>query len=62
MARRALSLHPPRTTSRSPVDYAAAAQFNGFLGDLARRVANDPERPHYVSSSFFARFEKERGQ
>ena len=41
-----------------PVDKAAAAQFNSFLGDLARRVANNPGRPHYVESSFFHRFEK----
>jgi Zn-dependent M28 family amino/carboxypeptidase len=41
-----------------PVDTAAAAQFDSFLGDLARRVANSPTRPHYVESSFFHRFEK----
>lgn len=40
-----------------PVDRAAAAQFNSFLGDLARRVANSPGRPHYLDSSFFHRFE-----
>jgi Zn-dependent M28 family amino/carboxypeptidase len=40
------------------IDYAAAAQFNSFLADLARRVANDPTRPHYLESSFFHRFEK----
>jgi len=41
-----------------PVDTAAAAQFDSFLGDLARRVANSAGRPHYVESSFFHRFEK----
>jgi Zn-dependent M28 family amino/carboxypeptidase len=41
-----------------PVDTAAAAQLDSFLGDLARRVANDATRPHYVESSFFRRFEK----
>lgn len=40
-----------------PVDTAAAAQFDSFLGDLARRVANNPGRPHYVDGSFFRRFE-----
>jgi Zn-dependent M28 family amino/carboxypeptidase len=40
-----------------PVDKAAAAQFNAFLGDLARRVANNASRPHYLESSFFHRFE-----
>ena len=41
-----------------PVDIAAAAQFDAFLGDLARRVANDSGRPLYVESSFFRRFQK----
>jgi Zn-dependent M28 family amino/carboxypeptidase len=40
-----------------PVDWAAAAQFNSFLADLARRVADDPSRPHYLDTSFFKRFE-----
>jgi hypothetical protein len=40
-----------------PVDYAAAAQFNSFLADLARTVANDPATQHYLDSSFFKRFE-----
>ena len=40
-----------------PVDLAAAAQFNSFLADLARRIADDPSQPHYLNSSFFKRFE-----
>ena len=40
-----------------PVDLAAAAQFNSFLADLARKVADDPSTPHYLDSSFFKRFE-----
>ncbi len=40
-----------------PVDFAAAAQFNSFLADLARKVADDPTTPHYLESSFFKRFE-----
>ncbi|HEX4322729.1 MAG TPA: M20/M25/M40 family metallo-hydrolase [Acidobacteriaceae bacterium] len=40
-----------------PVDLAAAAQFNSFLADLARKVADDPSTPHYLDSSFFRRFE-----
>ena len=50
--------HSPEDNLAQPVDSAAAAQFNAFLGDLARRVANNPSRPHYVESSFFHRFEK----
>jgi hypothetical protein len=41
-----------------PVDLAAAAQFDDFFGDLARAVADDPGRPHYLDSSFFKRFER----
>lgn len=44
-----------------PVDFAAAAQFNSFFADLARAVANDPARPHYLDSSFFHRFETNAG-
>jgi len=43
-----------------PVDFAAAAQFNDFLADLGRAVANDPGSPHYLDSSFFKRFENGR--
>jgi Zn-dependent M28 family amino/carboxypeptidase len=40
-----------------PVDLVAAAQFNSFLADLARTVANDPATQHYLDTSFFKRFE-----
>jgi hypothetical protein len=51
--------HSTEDNLSQPVDTAAAAQFNSFLGDLARRVANGPGRPHYVASSSFHRFETE---
>jgi hypothetical protein len=35
----------------------AAAQFNDFFADLARTVADDPARQHYLATSFFKRFE-----
>ena len=38
-------------------DTTAAAQFDDYLADLARTVANEPGRPHYLDSSFFKRFE-----
>jgi hypothetical protein len=41
------------------VDTAAAAQFDSFLDNLARRVADNAERPHHVESNFFPRFENE---
>lgn len=50
--------HSTEDNLSQPVDYAAAAQFDDFLGDVARRVANDAQRPHYLKSSFFRRFEK----
>jgi Zn-dependent M28 family amino/carboxypeptidase len=40
-----------------PVDLVAAAQFNAFFADLAKTVADDPARQHYLDSSFFKRFE-----
>ncbi|HKD59218.1 MAG TPA: M20/M25/M40 family metallo-hydrolase [Terracidiphilus sp.] len=40
-----------------PVNLPAAAQFNAFFAGLARAVANDPARPHYLDTSFFKRFE-----
>jgi Zn-dependent M28 family amino/carboxypeptidase len=49
--------HSTEDNLSQPVDTAAAAQFNSFLGDLARRVANESSRPHYRPSSFFHRFE-----
>lgn len=50
--------HSAEDNLSQPVDIAAAGQFNSFLSDLARRVANSASRPHYVESSFFRRFEK----
>jgi Zn-dependent M28 family amino/carboxypeptidase len=50
--------HSMEDNLTQPVDKAAAGQFNSFLADLARRVANNPDRPHYVESSFFHRFEQ----
>ena len=40
-----------------PVDLVAVAQFNAIFADLARAVANDARRPHYLETSFFRRFE-----
>ncbi|HEV1287328.1 MAG TPA: M20/M25/M40 family metallo-hydrolase [Bryobacteraceae bacterium] len=49
--------HSSEDNLSQPVDTTAAAQFDSFLGDLARRVANSASRPHYLESSFFHRFE-----
>jgi Zn-dependent M28 family amino/carboxypeptidase len=50
--------HSMEDNLSQPADSAAAAQFNSFLADLARCVANNASRPHYVESSFFHRFER----
>ena len=50
--------HSTEDNLSQPMDYAAAAQFDGFLGDVALRVANAPGRPRYLDTSFFRRFEK----
>jgi Zn-dependent M28 family amino/carboxypeptidase len=53
----ALRYHSTDDDLTQPVDLAAAAQFNSFLADLARKVADDPASPHYLNTSFFKRFE-----
>jgi Zn-dependent M28 family amino/carboxypeptidase len=49
--------HSTADDLNQPVDLVAAAQFNRFYEDLALEVANNPGTPHYLSSSFFHRFE-----
>ena len=49
--------HSTEDDLSQPVDLVAAAQFNDFLADLARTVADDPATPHYRDTSFFKRFE-----
>ena len=49
--------HSTQDNLSQPMDHAAAAQFDSFLADLARYVANQPTRPHYEDTSFFKRFE-----
>lgn len=51
--------HSTRDDLSQPVDTVAAAQFDAFLADLARRVANETARPHYLQTSFFHRFESD---
>jgi hypothetical protein len=48
--------HAPSDDVNQPVDLAAAARFNDILRQLAVRVADAPERPHWNSDSFFRRF------
>ncbi len=48
--------HAPSDDANQPVDLAAAAQFNHIILELARRVADEPQRPEWKPSSFFRRF------
>jgi len=52
--------HSTADDLNQPVDKVAAAQFNSFFADLARSVADDDQRPHYLETSFFRRFEMAR--
>jgi Zn-dependent M28 family amino/carboxypeptidase len=52
--------HSPDDDLTQPVDYIAAAQFNDYLADLLRHIADDPAAPHYLDTSFFKRFETAR--
>jgi len=48
--------HAPSDDLNQPVDKTAAAQFNRILLDVAERVANAADRPHWNQNSFFKRF------
>ncbi len=48
--------HAPSDDAKQPVDLAAAAQFNHIILELAERVADSPQRPHWYKESFFRRF------
>lgn len=50
--------HAPSDDVNQPVDKVAAALFNRILMDTGVRVANAPDRPHWLPNSFFKRFEK----
>ncbi|HUQ94736.1 MAG TPA: M28 family peptidase, partial [Bryobacteraceae bacterium] len=41
---------------QQPVDREAAAKFNRLLVSIAMAVANDPQRPRWLDSSFFKRY------
>jgi Zn-dependent M28 family amino/carboxypeptidase len=54
--------HGPSDDLSQPVDKEGAAKFVRMLTELARTVADAPERPHWNESSFFRRFAKGGGQ
>jgi Zn-dependent M28 family amino/carboxypeptidase len=49
--------HAPQDNLTQPVDREAASEFNAYLDALIRRVADAPQRPHWLADSFFRRFE-----
>jgi Zn-dependent M28 family amino/carboxypeptidase len=50
--------HAPSDDLAQPVDKEGAAKFVRLLADLARTVADAPERPRWNDTSFFRRFAK----
>ena len=48
--------HAPEDDAYQPVDLEGAARFNHIILELAKRVANQPERPQWKKDSFFQRF------
>jgi len=48
--------HAPSDDVNQPVDLAAAAKFNEIILQLLTEVADNPARPEWEKSSFFARF------
>jgi Zn-dependent M28 family amino/carboxypeptidase len=45
--------HAPSDDIKQPVDTVAAAQFTHILGQLALRVANEPDKPAWYPESFY---------
>jgi hypothetical protein len=48
--------HSPADNASQPVDLAAADEFNQCILELAARLANAPERPHWSERSLFRQF------
>jgi len=48
--------HAPSDDVNQPVDLAAAAKFNEIILQLLTEVADNPVRPEWEKTSFFARF------
>jgi Zn-dependent M28 family amino/carboxypeptidase len=45
--------HAPSDDLNQPVDQVAAAQFTAIIGQLALRVADEPEKPAWYAESFY---------
>jgi Zn-dependent M28 family amino/carboxypeptidase len=53
---RSTRYHGPADDLSQPFDREAAVGFNTYMAELIRRVADAPERPRWLSTSFFRRF------
>lgn len=53
---RATRYHAPSDDLGQPVEKEEAVKLNDFVADVALRVANDPQRPSWLATSFFKRF------
>ena len=53
---RSVRYHAPSDDLSQPVERLDAVRLHDFVGELALRVANAPERPSWRSESFFRRF------
>ncbi len=50
--------HAPSDDIHQPVDKACAAKFNAVVLEMAKTVADRPERPRWNTDSFFRRFSR----
>jgi Zn-dependent M28 family amino/carboxypeptidase len=48
--------HAPSDDLSQPFDREAAVRFNSYMAELIHRVADAPERPRWLPTSFFRRF------
>jgi len=53
--------HAPSDDLNQPIDRSAAAKYVEVVKDLAVRIANRTDRPHWNESSFFKRFASQSG-
>ena len=56
---RSTRYHAPSDDLDQPVERLDAVRLHDFVGELALRVANAPERPRWLPQSFFRRFRQE---
>lgn len=53
---RAERYHGPKDDLSQPFDLPTAVRFNAYMATLIREIADTPERPQWLPTSFFKRF------